>query len=69
MAHENTKGNMQKLDRYKKPENAKWLPKQTFKDKMSLFSGADPIDLLLRRAEEISALLPNVRERVAGALR
>ncbi len=45
VAHENTKVNMQKLDGYKKPENAKWVPKQTFKDKMSLLAGADRIDL------------------------
>jgi len=45
VAQENTKTNMQKLDDYKKPENAKWLPKRTFKDKLTLLSGNDRIDL------------------------
>src|SRR5437667_2070706 len=45
VTQENTKANMEKLDLYKKPENAKWLPKRTVKDKMSLFSGSDRIDL------------------------
>jgi glyoxylase-like metal-dependent hydrolase (beta-lactamase superfamily II) len=45
VAHENTKTNMQKMDDYKKPENAKFLPKRTFKDKMSVLSGNDRIDL------------------------
>jgi cyclase len=42
---EYTKENMQQLDLYKKPENAKGLPSKTFKDKMTLFSGADEVDL------------------------
>jgi cyclase len=45
VAHENTKTNMQKMDDYKKPENVKFLPKRTFKDKLSLLSGNDRIDL------------------------
>ena len=45
VTQENTKANMEKLDLYKKPENAKWLPKRTVRDKMSLFSGNDRIDL------------------------
>jgi cyclase len=45
VAQENTKANMEKLDLYKKAENKKYLPKQTFKDKMSLFTGNDRIDL------------------------
>lgn len=56
VAHENTKTNMANLaagtpaagglgDDFKKPENAKWLPKRTFKDKLTLMSGADQIDL------------------------
>lgn len=45
VAQENTKTNMQKLDDYKKPENLKWLPKRTFKDRLTLLSGNDRIDL------------------------
>ena len=45
VTQENTKANMAKLEPYKKPENAKWLPKRTFNDKMTLFSGSDQIDL------------------------
>jgi glyoxylase-like metal-dependent hydrolase (beta-lactamase superfamily II) len=40
----NTKTDMQKMDLFK-GENAKFLPKTTFQDKQSLFSGADRIDL------------------------
>lgn len=40
-----TRANMAKLEAYKKPENMKYLPKQTFNDKLSLLSGADRIDL------------------------
>ena len=38
---------MKKLDQYKdnKPANAKGLPEKTFKDKMTLFTGNDAIDL------------------------
>ncbi len=45
VSHENTKTNMEKLADFKKPENAKALPKRTFKDKLSLLSGNDKIDL------------------------
>lgn len=45
VAQENTKTNMQKLDDYKKPGNAKWLPARTFKDTLTLNSGNDRIDL------------------------
>jgi len=52
VAHENTRANMARetcepvtnCAAFKGP-NAKYLPKRTFKDKMSLFSGADQIDL------------------------
>jgi cyclase len=52
VAHENTKANLSKAtcaaatncDAFK-GGNAKFLPKRTFKDKMSLFSGKDQIDL------------------------
>lgn len=45
VTQENTKTNMAKLEAYKKPENAKWMPKRTFNDKMTLSSGNDRIDL------------------------
>jgi len=44
VAHENTKANMQKMDAFK-GDKAKFLPKRTFKDKMSVGSGKDRIDL------------------------
>jgi cyclase len=44
VAHENTKTNMQKMDAFK-GEGAKFLPGKTYKDKMSLGSGKDRIDL------------------------
>src|SRR5262249_8983473 len=51
VATENTKANMPKKGRfgsdsiYSKPENAKFLPNKTFKDKLKLFSGADEVDV------------------------
>jgi glyoxylase-like metal-dependent hydrolase (beta-lactamase superfamily II) len=44
IAHENTKANMEKMDAFK-GANAKFLPKRTFKDKMTLGSGRDRMDL------------------------
>ena len=44
VAQENTKTNMTKMDAFK-GENAKFLPGTTYKDKMSLGSGRDRIDL------------------------
>src|SRR5439155_11093229 len=44
VAHENTKANMAKMDAFK-GDKAKFLPKRTFKDKMSVGSGKDRIDL------------------------
>ena len=52
VAHENTKANLSQAtcapttncDAFK-GDNARFLPKRTFKDKMSLFSGKDQIDL------------------------
>jgi len=44
VAQENTKTNMEKMDAFK-GENAKFLPGKTYKDKMSLGSGKDKIDL------------------------
>jgi cyclase len=45
VAQENTKANMEKMDLFKQPANAKFLPKRTFKDKLSLLTGKDRIDL------------------------
>ena len=44
VAHENTKANMAKMDAFK-GDKAQFLPKRTFKDKMTLGSGKDRIDL------------------------
>ena len=44
VAHENTKTNMEKMDAFK-GDNSKFLPAKTYKDKMSLGSGKDKIDL------------------------
>jgi cyclase len=44
IAHENTKANMEKMDAFK-GDGAKGLPKKTYKDKMSVGSGKDRIDL------------------------
>jgi glyoxylase-like metal-dependent hydrolase (beta-lactamase superfamily II) len=44
VAHENTKTNMEKMDAFK-DENAKYLPGKTYKDKMTLGSGKDRVDL------------------------
>jgi glyoxylase-like metal-dependent hydrolase (beta-lactamase superfamily II) len=44
VAHENTKTNMEKMEAFK-GEKAQFLPKKTFKDKTSVGSGKDRIDL------------------------
>jgi glyoxylase-like metal-dependent hydrolase (beta-lactamase superfamily II) len=44
VTQENTKANMEKMDVFKQ-SGGKGLPKRTFKDKMSIMSGADQIDL------------------------
>ena len=44
VAHENTKANMEKMDAFK-GDNAKFLPRKTYKDKLTLGSGKDRIDL------------------------
>src|SRR3989442_11610157 len=44
VAHENTKANMEKMDAFK-GDKAKFLPKKTYKDKMTLGSGKDRVDL------------------------
>jgi glyoxylase-like metal-dependent hydrolase (beta-lactamase superfamily II) len=44
VAHENTKANMVKMDAFK-GDKAQFLPKRTYKDKMSLGSGKSRVDL------------------------
>src|SRR5213594_3677058 len=44
VAHENTKTNMEKMDAFK-GDSAKFLPKKTYKDKLTLGSGKERIDL------------------------
>ena len=44
ITHENTAANMAKMDAFK-DANAKFLPTKTFKDRMSITSGKDRIDL------------------------
>ena len=44
VAQENTRANMEKMDAFK-GDKAQFLPDKTFKDKLTLFSGADQIDL------------------------
>ncbi len=44
IAQENTKANMEKMDAFK-GDKARFLPKKTFKDKLSIGSGKDRIDL------------------------
>ena len=44
ITHENTAANMAKMDAFKS-DNTKFLPKKTFKDRMSIGSGKDRIDL------------------------
>src|SRR5437763_227908 len=44
VAHENTKANMAKMDAFK-GDKAQFLPKKTFKDKMTIGSGKDRIDM------------------------
>ena len=44
VAHENTKANMEKMDAFK-GENAKFLPKRTYQDRLTIGRGKDQIDL------------------------
>lgn len=44
VAHENTKANMQKMTEFSGPK-AKFIPTKTFKDKLTIGSGKDRIDL------------------------
>ena len=44
VAHENTKANMAKMDAFK-GDNSKFLPSKTYKDKLTIGSGKDRLDL------------------------
>jgi len=44
VTHENTKANMAKMDAFK-GDKAKFLPKRTFADKLTLFSGKNRVEL------------------------
>src|SRR5262245_23581595 len=44
VAHENTKANMMKMDAFK-GDKAQFLPKRTYKDKLTLGKGKDRVDL------------------------
>jgi glyoxylase-like metal-dependent hydrolase (beta-lactamase superfamily II) len=44
IVHENTKANMEKMDAFK-GEKVRFLPKRTYKDKLSIGSGKDRVDL------------------------
>jgi cyclase len=44
VAHENTKANMTKMDAFK-GDNARFLPKRTYTDKLTIGSGKDRVDL------------------------
>lgn len=71
VAHENTKTNMTRMDDFK-GENAAFLPKKTFKDKMSLLSGKDRIDLYYFGAGHTNGdaviVFPALRAAVMGDL-
>lgn len=45
VTHDNTKANMGRMDVFKEPANQHGLPDRTFKDRMTLLSGNDAIDL------------------------
>jgi len=45
VTHENTKTNMERMDVFKDPANKNGLPDRTFKDRLTLLSGPDAIDL------------------------
>ncbi len=71
VAHENTKANMARMDQFKN-ENAAFLPKKTFKDKMSLLTGKDRMDLYYFGAGHTNGdtviVFPALRTAVMGDL-
>ena len=71
VAHENTKTNMARMDLFKS-ENAAFLPRKTFKEKMSLLAGKDRIDLYYFGAGHTNGdaviVFPALRTAVMGDL-
>jgi len=71
VAHENTKTNMARMDLFK-GENAAFLPRKTFKEKMSLLAGKDRIDLYYFGAGHTNGdaviVFPALRTAVMGDL-
>ncbi len=71
VAQEVTKANMEKLDAFK-GANAKFLPKKSFKDKMTLGKGKDEIDLFYfgkgHTGGDAWVLFPAIRVLHAGDL-
>src|SRR3989441_7367656 len=69
VAHENTKANMEKMDAFK-GDKAKFLPKKTYKDKMTLGKGKDEIDLFYFGRAHTSGdtwvVFPSLRAMHAG---
>src|SRR6185312_9911442 len=71
VAHENTKANMARMDEFK-GENAAFLPKKTFKDRLSLVAGKSTIDLYYFGAGHTNGdtviVFPALRTLVMGDL-
>jgi cyclase len=71
VAHENTKANMARMDEFK-GGNAAFLPRRTFKDRMSLLDGKNRIDLYYFGAGHTDGdtviVFPSLRTAVMGDL-
>ena len=71
VAHENTKANMARMDDFK-GENAAYLPKKTFADRMSLLGGKNAIELYYfgpaHTNGDIVIVFPSLRTAVMGDL-
>jgi cyclase len=71
VAHENTRMNMSRMDQFKGGNDA-FVPKKTFKDKMSLLTGKDRIDLYYFGAGHTNGdaviVFPALRTAVMGDL-
>jgi len=71
VAHENTKANMARMDEFK-GANASFLPKKTYKDRLSLLDGKDKIDLYYfgpgHTDGDTVIVFPAVRTAVLGDL-
>ena len=71
VAHENTRTNMMRMDQFK-GENSAFVPKKTFKDRMSLMDGKDRIDLYYFGAGHTNGdaviMFPALRTVVMGDL-